>query len=242
VSSKDASPTDSDFAIGPHRTVEQVVIAKLREAIIGGSLRPGDRLTYRDLAHRFGVSVTPIRIALRELSNEGLVEMRAHTGTRVTPLSVDEIEELFATRIGIEGWLARYGAERLTDADLRTIAVELDELRKAERRADLDAYLSHSWEMRAVVYGAAQKPRLFERFRVLYEHSSRYVFLMIADTKRLRRSREDMEVFCAACRDRDGVAAQDAIQAALQTTLSFLSDAFDDNARTLAEVGPGASK
>ncbi|WP_423169247.1 GntR family transcriptional regulator, partial [Stenotrophomonas geniculata] len=81
------------------------MIAKLREAIINGSLHPGDRLTYRDLAQRFGVSVTPIRIALRELSNEGLVEMRAHTGTRVSPLSGDELEELFATRIGIEGWL-----------------------------------------------------------------------------------------------------------------------------------------
>ena len=165
------------------------MIAKLREAIINGSLRPGDRLTYRDLAQRFGVSVTPIRIALRELSNEGLVEMRPHTGTRVSPLSVDEIEEIFATRIGIEGWLARYGTERLTDANLRAMARALDELRKAERRGDLDAYLRHSWEMRAVCYGAAEKPRLFERFRVLYEHSSRYVFLMIADTKRLRRSR-----------------------------------------------------
>ena len=236
-----AAAAAEPFAIGPHRTVEQVVIAKLREAIINGSLRPGDRLTYRDLAQRFGVSVTPIRIALRELSNEGLVEMRPHTGTRVSPLSVDEIEEIFATRIGIEGWLARYGAERLDDAGLRAIRAALDELRKAEKRADLDAYLRHSWEMRAVCYGAAEKPRLFERFRVLYEHSSRYVFLMIADTKRLRRSREDMEVFCSACQALDGVAAQQAIQAALQTTLSYLSDAFDKNATPPVEAGGGAT-
>lgn len=215
------------FALGAHRTVEQVVVAKLREAIITGSLKPGDRLAYRDLAHRFGVSVTPVRIALRELSNEGLVEMRAHTGARVSPLSVDEIEEIFATRIGIEGWLARHGAARLTDTMIGEMAEELHGLRRAEHAEDLEAYLKRSWALRAACYKAAEKPRLFDRFRVLYEHSSRYVFLMIADPSRLERSLADMEEFYAACQTRDGMAAQDAIQKALQTTLSYLSDAFD---------------
>jgi DNA-binding GntR family transcriptional regulator len=230
ASAEGESETDSyapSFAIGPHRTVEQVVVAKLREAIITGSLRPGDRLTYRDLAQRFGVSVTPVRIALRELSNEGLVESRAHTGARVSPLSVDEIEEIFATRIGIEGWLARHGAPRLRDEAIAEMTEALEGLRDAERCEDLDAYLGHSWAMRATCYGAAEKPRLFDRFRVLYEHSSRYVFLMIADPGRLRRSRLDMEVFFEACRARDGLESQQAIQKALQTTLSYLSEAFD---------------
>ena len=67
-----------------HRTVEEALVKQLRDAIVTGSLTPGDRLVYRDLARRFGVSVTPVRIALRELSKEGLVEMRAHAGARVS--------------------------------------------------------------------------------------------------------------------------------------------------------------
>jgi DNA-binding GntR family transcriptional regulator len=223
------SPTSdpSLFTLGPHRTVEEVVAAKLREAIIIGSLKPGDRLAYRDLAHRFGVSVTPVRIALRELSNEGLVEMRAHTGARVSPLSIDELEEIFATRIGIEGWLARHGAQRLSDEAIAKMAALLDALRHDQETDDTQSYLQHSRALRATCYEAAERPRLFDRFQVLYEHSRRYVFLLIADASRLERSRSDMERFFAAAAARDGPAAQQAIQKALQTTLSYLSRAFD---------------
>ena len=206
------------------------MVDELREAILTGSLRPGDRLAYRDLAQRFGVSVTPVRIALRELSNEGIVEMRAHTGARVSPLSVDEIEDIFATRIGIEGWLARHGAPRLRAAEVAEMTVAMDGLRQAEQEDDLEAYLHHSWSMRATCYSAAEKPRLFDRFHVLYELASRYVYLMMTDPSRLERSRREMEGFFAACRARNGPAAQEAIQIALQTTLSFLSEALDREA------------
>jgi DNA-binding GntR family transcriptional regulator len=225
----------SVFDLGAHRTVEQVVAAKLREAILQGSLRPGDRLAYRDLAQRFGVSVTPVRIALRELSNEGLVEMRAHTGARVSPLSVDELEEIFATRLGIEGWLARHGAVRLSDGDIATMTEEMKALRGAEREEELEAYMHHSWSMRATCYAAADKPRLFDRFQTLYELASRYVYLMMAEPARLKRSRREMEAFFAACRERDGAASQQAIQVALQTTLSYLSEAFDRDAHRSAD-------
>jgi DNA-binding GntR family transcriptional regulator len=218
------------FTLGEHRTVEGVVATKLREAIINGTLRPGDRLAYRDFARRFGVSVTPIRIAVHELANEGLVELRAHSGARVSPLSIDEIEEIFASRIGIEGWLARLGAERLTDEDLEALERHLADLREAVRDADLSKYLEASRAMRIVCFAKAEKPRLFERFKGLYEHSRRYVFLLIAEPSRLERSRRAMEEFIDACRTRDGEAAQAAIQQALLTSLASISDALDASA------------
>jgi DNA-binding GntR family transcriptional regulator len=218
---------DSFFNLGQHRTVEGVVATKLREAIVNGTLKPGDRLAYRDFARRFGVSVTPIRIALHELANEGLVEMRAHSGARVSSLSIDEIEEIFASRIGIEGWLAHVGAERLTDEDIEEMEGHLAELLRAVRDGDLAGYLDASSSLRVVCFAQAEKPRLFERFNVLYEHSRRYVLLMIADPPRLERSRRAMETFFEACRARDGEAAQAAIQEALLTSLASISEALD---------------
>ncbi|MEA2406626.1 MAG: hypothetical protein QOE69_745 [Thermoleophilaceae bacterium] len=228
VETGEAAPLpESFFTLGPERTVEGVVATKLREAIINGTLKPGDRLAYRDFAHRFGVSVTPIRIALHELANEGLVEMRAHSGARVSPLSIDEIEEIFASRIGIEGWLARLGAEELTDEDIEEMEGHLAELLRAVRDGDLGSYLEASRAMRVVCFAQAEKPRLFERFNVLYEHSRRYVLLMIADSYRLERSRRAMERFMETCRARDGEAAQAAIQEALLTSLASISEALD---------------
>lgn len=215
-----------DLALGPHRTVEQVVVAKLRQAIITGALGPGDRLAYRELAQQLGVSVTPVRIALRDLSNEGLVEMRAHAGARVSPLSLDELEEIFATRIGIEGWLSRHGAERLTDAEIGRMSALLAEIEEAVRADDRVAYLQGTRALRTTCYEAAGKARLLERFFTLYELSTRYHFLTIADPSRFSRSLMLMEHFFSACKARNGVQAQRVMQEALEWTLSYLADAI----------------
>lgn len=230
-------PDSALLTLGPHRTVEQVVVAKLREAIVTGVLKPGERLAYRDLAHRFGVSVTPVRIALRELANEGLVEMRAHAGARVAPLSVDELEEIFATRIGIEGWLALHGALRLTGEELERMAGLLAELTRAADADEREEYLGLSWELRSTCYAAAAKPRLLDRLSTLYDHSTRYHFLTIAEGLRFQRSRRYMEQFYEACRDRDGEAAQQVIQEAIAWTLSYLSDAVVSAASRTAADG-----
>ncbi len=79
---------------------------------------------------------------------------------------------------------------------------------------------------RVTCYEAAGKPRLLDRFLVLYDHSMRYHFLTIADVARFEQSRSNMERFFAACRSRDGLEAEHVIQSALLWTLSALTEAF----------------
>jgi DNA-binding GntR family transcriptional regulator len=218
-----------------HRTVEEALVDQLRLAIVTGSLKPGDRLVYRDLARRFGVSVTPVRIALRELSKEGLVEMRAHAGARVSVLSLDELEEIFVIRMGIEGWLSAFGAVQLTDERIAAMAALLDEVRRAEKADDREGYLDRSWAFRRCCYEAAAKPRLMERALALYDLSSRYHFLTIAEGSRFAQSRAIMEEFFVACQARDGVAAKRVMQDALQWTLTYLTAAVIEADTTTVE-------
>ncbi|MFN8224267.1 MAG: GntR family transcriptional regulator [Gaiellales bacterium] len=219
---------DQSLTMVELRTVEQVVTARLRKAIITGALKPGERLAYRDLAHRFGVSVTPIRIAIRELANEGIVELKPHTGARVSPLSTDELEEIFSLRVGIEGWLALHGAPRLAAEDDREMNAILDKARAAEKRQDPEAYLRSSWALRMTCYRAAGKPRLLERLQSLYDHSTRYHFLTIAEVYRFKRSLAYLEEFEASCERRDGVGAQRTIQDAQYWTLAYLTEAMEN--------------
>jgi DNA-binding GntR family transcriptional regulator len=222
VSTGDGPATGVITPLG-HRTVEEALVKQLRDAIVTGSLTPGDRLVYRDLARRFGVSVTPVRIALRELSKEGLVEMRAHAGARVSLLSLDELEEIFVIRIGIEGWLSQFGAEALTDEGIARMAVLLEDLKEAEQADDREAYLQRSWAFRTCCYEAAGKPRLLERTSALYDLSTRYHFLTIAEVSRFAHSRSIMEQFFAACQQRDGASAKRVMEDALKWTLSYLT-------------------
>ena len=99
-------------------SVEDGVYRALRQEIGQLELLPGERLLLEELAELFDVSLTPVRHALRRLESEGLVISVLRRGTHVAPLSVEELEEIQALRLGLETFLARRGAERCTDAAL----------------------------------------------------------------------------------------------------------------------------
>jgi DNA-binding GntR family transcriptional regulator len=212
--------------VGDERTVEQVVAARLRRSILEGSLAPGTRLRYRQLADRFGVSVTPVRVALKELAGEGLVELRPHAGASVSALSIEELEEVVLTRASLEPWLALHGVGHLTDDDVAAMSERLGDVRAVTRALDRDGYLDASWELRAIVYGAAKRPRLLARVVTLYDQSRRYHHVNLADSERLARSLAYMEDFHAACIARDGARAQAVMREALEWTLEYLVEAL----------------
>ena len=106
--------TPSSPAEGP-RSLNDRVREALREAILAGVHRPGDRLIERPPAARFGVSRNPVREALKALDSEGLVEIAPRRGAVVARLSSDEAQEVIELRAALEGLGARLAARRLTD-------------------------------------------------------------------------------------------------------------------------------
>ena len=80
---------------------------------------------------------------------------------------------------------------------------------------------------------AAGKPRLLARTSALYDFSSRYHFLTIAEVSRFAHSRGIMEQFFAACQKRDGVAAKRVMEDALEWTLSYLTEDVIETDRTI---------
>src|SRR6202051_5223718 len=95
-------------------TVRAMVAQKLREAIMSGTLKPGQRLVERELSERTGGSRPSIRDALRLLEADGLVTTVPHRGPVVSTISLDEAKQLYAARAVLEGFAGRECA-RLRD-------------------------------------------------------------------------------------------------------------------------------
>ena len=98
-------------------TVVNYVTASLRKAILNGTLKKGDRLIQEEWAERLDVSRMPIREALTQLQIEGLVEMVPHKGAIVTPITRDNIEEIYHTRSMLEGLAVEKSIPFLTDEE-----------------------------------------------------------------------------------------------------------------------------
>ncbi|MGX1561333.1 GntR family transcriptional regulator [Streptomyces sp. NPDC055506] len=124
--------------IEPLGAVRERVTADLRQEIIAGSLRPGDRLVERELAERFGVSRVPVREAIRALVAEGFVHFETPRRTVVRRLTPTDVKELFELREALEVYAAGLAASRATPEDLAEVQELLDRAAAATRAEDAE--------------------------------------------------------------------------------------------------------
>lgn len=95
-------PTTQSFARVPKATFRAHIVDGLRNAILSGELAPGAQVTEQSLAEQFGVSRGPLREAMRQLIDEGLLVTVPYTGTHVVDLSVDDVREIYSLRVTLE--------------------------------------------------------------------------------------------------------------------------------------------
>src|ERR687883_1814422 len=95
-------------------------VEELREAIILGELGPGSPLRLEDVARSLGMSISPIREAVRQLEALGLAEHVPHHGAKVMRLDVEELRELFSIRLALESMALRRAAEVFRPEDEET--------------------------------------------------------------------------------------------------------------------------
>lgn len=117
-------------------TKQMAVYQALRAEIISGELAPGTTLVIDALAKRFQVSIIPVREALRQLQAERLIEIRPHTGVRVTEVDAGSVGEIFAMLGALEGISAVQSLPHLTDAHLHELGELLAELEKTAAEGD----------------------------------------------------------------------------------------------------------
>src|SRR5262250_493473 len=117
-----------------HRTMAEYALDQLRESIIMGELEPGTPLRLDELARSFGMSISPIREAVRQLEALGLAKHVPHQGARVLDFDVEELRDLFQVRLALESLAVRRAAERFTEAEATAARRHLerfDEMREA---------------------------------------------------------------------------------------------------------------
>jgi DNA-binding GntR family transcriptional regulator len=217
-------------------SVEDAVYRALRREIGQLDLTPGARLRLEELAGRFQVSLTPVRHALRRLESEGLVVSLPRRGSSVAPLSVEELEEIQALRLGLETSLARRGAERCTDEALAEMSAARDEMERAFRAGDLDAYIRPFWSLRDACYRCAERPRLLRTLEDQRIRVERYILYLCRDPEAFADLRRGPDTLLEACRVRDGEAAEAATRDALAWVLAELQRMLDNAEAAPAEA------
>ncbi len=125
------------------RTLRDEIIEALQQAIILGERQPGEPLVERELAEQFGVSSIPVREALQELENRGLVVKRPNYSCCVIALTPDELNQMFELRALLEPPVMAWAAERMTQKEATGLQPLLEEMRRAAAQNDFAQFFFH---------------------------------------------------------------------------------------------------
>jgi len=168
----------SKINLNDYKPLREVIFNSLREAIIIGELRPGERLMEVQLAEKMGVSRTPVREAIRKLELEGLVNMIPRKGAHVAELSVKDIMDVLEVRASLDGLATALAAERITDDELKELRHINNQFTQYIEKENLNGSIKKDAEFHDIIYRASRNDKLInilnnlreqvQRFRVIY--------------------------------------------------------------------------
>ncbi len=164
------------------------VYGAIREAISDGSLSLNEPLREERLASALGVSRTPVREALVRLTAEGLVELDESGGVRVSALSADDLDEVFALRGALESMALRYACETRDEAGLEELRRIHGASADAVAADDVERLLELNTQFHAALNSLSGKRRLQNLIELLRDQSRRYRVLALYDESERRTS------------------------------------------------------
>jgi DNA-binding GntR family transcriptional regulator len=188
-------------------SLAQQVAESVRNAILDGKIPGGSVLRQTALARELGVSVIPLREALRQLEGEGLVHHEAHRGVVVATLDAEDVRELVEICGALEALAFPRALPRIQPDDLERAESALAALRE---ETDLTRFAELAWELRAALLRPAKSPRLLQQLELLSKTNRRYWAPFLRDPKARAWILEHWTklIECARRGDLAGVTAQ----------------------------------
>jgi DNA-binding GntR family transcriptional regulator len=212
---------------------------RIREKILSGAYAPGAQLLQDSIAAEFGTSKIPVREALLQLRSEGLVDIFAHRGFQVRPVSQAEVSEVFRLRLDIEPAAAGAGARAAADAD----RCGAQEALQALNAALASGTLASAGDLNAAFHLALIVPRLnpvtAEVLYRLHTLSQRYVRLHLQAAGRIRRAAREHAALLRAWAQQDGERTRRLARAHIEETRDEVLESCAAAARRGALIAPG---
>jgi DNA-binding GntR family transcriptional regulator len=208
-------------------TVRAMVAQKLREAIMSGTLKPGQRLVERELCEMMGVSRPSIREALRHLEADGLVTTVPHRGPVVSTISLEEARQLYDARAVLEGFAGRECA-RLRDPDVvRRIGDALTRLKAAAAKQDLVGCLEAKTDFYGALIGGCRNSFVQRMLKPLHDRITLLRITSMSQPKRINKSLREVTAIWRAIQNGDEELAErccvDHVKAAAVAALDMIA-------------------
>ena len=162
--------------------LRDVVFNTLREAILKGELKPGERLMELQLAAKLGVSRTPIREAIRMLEQEGLAVTIPRKGAEVAKMTEKDMEDVLQIREALDELAAKIACEQISEEQLEELVATMHEFEESTKTDNVKKIAEADVKFHDIIYQSTGNPKLVNMLNNLREQMYRYRFEYIKDS------------------------------------------------------------
>lgn len=202
-----------------YTTISEIAFNEIRQAILSGKFRPGERINQKQLTEELGISIIPLREAFKQLQSEGFISIIPHRGAYVNELSLREIEDVYLIRIELEELAAQLASKRLTQRDVKTMETLFARMESATERNDFRSLFNLNRKFHFTVYQACRRPLLLELLNELWDRSTRYRTIQTHDAQRVKEELGEHRDILEACSRENKRGLSEAIRFNVQKSL-----------------------
>ncbi|MBT0665210.1 GntR family transcriptional regulator [Geobacter pelophilus] len=191
-----------------HLTLRERILETIRDAIIKGSLKAGEKVAEPELAERFGISRTPIREAFRQLESEGYLKVIPRKGAVVAAFSEKDIEEFYAIKSILEGYAAKRACENISFKEIEKLETINSKLAMLAEGSDVKQFFKVHNDFHDLFIKAANNEKLYEMINGLVSKFQRLRLASLSIPGRMKNSVEEHEKIIDAFRKKNPGAAE----------------------------------
>jgi DNA-binding GntR family transcriptional regulator len=204
-------------------TLAEKLASAIADGILDGTLKPGERLDEAGLAQQHGVSRTPVREALRQLTTSGLIDMRPRKGAVVSKATPEQVESLFVAMAEMEATCARLAAMSMTPVERRRLQARHEAMTALAIQGDLEAYSDANVGFHLAIYAGAHNEPIADYARGLRRRVGPFRRAQFQVSGRLTRSNHEHDAVVRAILAGDPAGAH----AAMLHHVGLVEDAFE---------------
>lgn len=214
--------------VDKHRSMAEVVYKLLKNAIINGDLKPGQRLVEQKLSDKMQVSRVPVREAIKRLEQYGFVTRLPVRGIIVKKISEADVKEAFGIRAALESYAAAQACEHLSEEMIDVLEKSIEASRKALKRGDMEKVLELNNQFHEMIYKAAQSDMLSKLINNFTDYLARYRKPLLSSKTSVAVSIEGHEAMVEAMRRGDTENVERIVKAHILQGRSFILKAMGE--------------
>ena len=208
--------------IEKNKSMREKVYDTLKQMIIDGVIKPGERIIETEYSNKFQISRTPVREAIRMLELEGLVESQTTGGVIVKTLTREEISEIYKIRIALESLIIEEIIKKINNQDIKKLEKVLKNTKKAFEVKDIEKVFSLFTEFNQILYDIASLPKVTGMINNINLYLKRFRKLSIDNPSRKEEAFEDHVQILEAIKNKELSTAISINRMHLEKSMNFI--------------------